>query len=53
VSLRWESWPIISSTPASELANLCAELFSHIVFWNYDSFDLVNLRSTLDDVRWQ
>jgi|CZKX01.1.fsa_nt_gi hypothetical protein len=39
--------------PASELANLCAEVFSHIVFWNYDSFDLVNLRSTLDDVRWQ
>lgn len=39
--------------PASELANLCVELFSHIVFWSYDSFDLVSLGRILADAKWQ
>jgi hypothetical protein len=33
--------------PADELADLCIELFTHIVFWNYDSFNLLDLQRIL------
>lgn len=36
--------------PAFELADLCVELFCHVVFWNYTSFDLVSLGRTLDEL---
>jgi len=38
--------------PATEMAELCVELFSHIVFWNYGFFDLVGLGRTLADTKW-
>jgi len=35
--------------PAHSLADLCIELFTHIVFWNYDSFNFMDLKRILDD----
>jgi hypothetical protein len=35
--------------PAHSLTDLCIELFTHIVFWNYDAFNLVELKRILDE----
>jgi hypothetical protein len=35
--------------PAHSLTDLCIELFTHIVFWDYDSFNLVDLKRILGE----
>jgi hypothetical protein len=37
-------------SPTSELVDLCVELFSHIVFWNYDALEVTKVGRTLDEM---